>query len=330
MGETKQKILIEGMHCTACEKTIKKAVTGISGVLGIDANHKNKIAEVSFNSENQPIQKVLDSIKSRGYSASIYSGNAESIASDKIDEENSFAGKFSSFGVGIFTDFEKYHVERKLLIFSFISFLILLALEYVVYFGFFQNIQGFSARYLAYLIFLPIAVTMNVAVIWHTKAYQGLSCMSNCMVGMTTGMISGITIGAIIGATNGMFVGTITGMIAGIAVGLYTGRCCGIMGALEGSMAGFMSGLMGAMLSVMLINDNVLLFLPILLIASMAILVGLMYFVFKENNGNSMKQANIIASEFIPFLLVVSFLTIALMFLMVWGPKSALFKVVFV
>ena len=139
MSETRQKILIEGMHCNACEKTIKKAVLGISGVERINVNFRNKIAEVSFNSENQPIQKVLDSIKSRGYSAIIYSGSAESISSEKIDEENSFVEKFSHFGVGIFTDFEKFHVERKLLIFSALSLLIVFGLQYAAYFGFFKN-----------------------------------------------------------------------------------------------------------------------------------------------------------------------------------------------
>ena len=284
MSETRQKILIEGMHCNACEKTIKKAVLGISGVERINVNFRNKIAEVNYNSENMQTQKVLNAIKSKGYNASIYSGNAESIASEKIDEENSFVEKFSNFGTGIFTDFEKFHVERKLLIFSALSLLVVFGLQYAAYFGFFKSIPNFGSRYLPQLILLAVAVVANAAVIWHTKAYQGLSCMGNCMVGMTTGMISGITIGAIVGSTNGMLVGTLTGMAVGIGTGLYTGRCCGIMGTLEGSMAGFMSGLMGAMLSVMLINDNVLLFLPILLIASIAILFGLMYLVYKESN----------------------------------------------
>ncbi|MDO8537598.1 MAG: heavy-metal-associated domain-containing protein [archaeon] len=327
MSELKQKILIEGMHCNACEKTISRTVKNLPGIFGINVNHKNKIAEVSFDSEKASIQQAINAIKSKGYKASIYNGNEQSIENEKTDE-NSFEEKFSHFGVGIFTNFEKFHVERKLLIFSFVSLLIVFGLQYAAYFGFFKSIPNFSTKFAPYLAMLAIAVVANAATIWHTKAYQGLSCISNCMVGMTTGMISGITIGVIIGATNGMFVGTLVGMIVGISTGLYTGRCCGIMGALEGSMAGFMSGLMGAMLSVMLFNDNLLLFLPIFLIAAISILAGLMFFVYKESNGESMKKANEVASEFLAFLVVVGVITIALTFLMVWGPKSAILRLV--
>ena len=48
MTELKQKILIEGMHCNACEKTIAKAVKNLPGIFGINVNYRNKIAEISF------------------------------------------------------------------------------------------------------------------------------------------------------------------------------------------------------------------------------------------------------------------------------------------
>lgn len=142
------------------------------------------------------------------------------------------------------------------------------------------------------------------------------------MIGMTIGMISGFLIGTVVGATNGMFIGSLAGISMGMFAGIWTGKCCGVMGTMEGMMAGLMGGLMGAMTSLMMLNDNLKLIIPIIVLASLIILIGLDYMIYKETVGKN----NINKYGFIELVTFCFIVTMALTFLMIYGPKSLLFQ----
>ena len=127
-----------------------------------------------------------------------------------------------------------------------------------------------------------------------------------------------------VGATNGMFIGSVAGIVIGMVVGTWTGMCCGVMGTIEGMMAGLMGGLMGSMTSLMLLNDHLKLIIPILVVASSVILIGLDYLIFKETTGTQIRKIN--KQSFLPFLTVCFITMMLLTWLMVYGPKSALFR----
>ena len=142
---------------------------------------------------------------------------------------------------------------------------------------------------------------------------------------MTIGMISGFLIGLVVGATNGMFVGSIVGMTIGMSVGTWAGKCCGAMGVMEGMMAGLMGGLMGAMTSLMVLNDHLKIIIPILVIASSIILIGLDYLIYKETTGAQIRKIN--KPSFSSFLTLCFIVTMIITWIMVYGPKSALFSI---
>ena len=216
--------------------------------------------------------------------------------------------------------FEKSFLKTALL-----TFMFLVVVEFLSYYGFFRNVPDFFSRYGFYIIFLIIGILINAMAVWHIKAYQhSYSHMSGMMIGMTIGMTSGFTIGLVVGATNGMFIGSLAGLIIGMMVGSYVGNCCGIMGAMEGMMAGLMGGIMGAMTSIMTLNDNLKIFIPILIISMAIILFGLIVMVYQEEIR---KKADIEYKgfDFLPFITVNFIISISLTFLMVYGPRSFLF-----
>lgn len=219
-----------------------------------------------------------------------------------------------------------FKVEKSMIKTAFYNLIFLTLIEIIAYFGFFKNIPEFFSKYGYYTIFLVVAVVINSIAIWHIKAYKHVfSCTTGMMIGMTIGMSSGFSIGLIIGATNGMFIGSLAGIIIGIIVGSYAGSCCGIMGIMEGMMAGLMGGLMGAMTSVMTLNDNLAVFVPILMISILAMIIGLIIMVYQEEIS---KKPDIHYSgfELLPFITVNFIIVLALTFLMVYGPRSFLFS----
>ena len=138
---------------------------------------------------------------------------------------------------------------------------------------------------------------------------------------MTTGMIAGFLAGFFIGATNGMFYGIVFGMAVGIFMGVWNGRCCGIMGTMEGLMAGFMGGLMGAMTSVMLLNDNLKIASVIVFALSAVIMFSLNYMIYGETKENKREMRE----NYWIIVLLSAILTGLTIWLMVYGPRSALF-----
>jgi hypothetical protein len=146
--------------------------------------------------------------------------------------------------------------------------------------------------------------------------------MSGMMIGMTIGMIAGFLAGFYVGATNGMFWGSVFGIGIGMALGIWNGMCCGIMGFMEGAMAGFMGGLMGAMTAVMMLNDNLKTASVIMFVIGGIILFSLTYMVYKETKE---KDREIFSSDF-STIVVSAILTLATAWMMVFGPRSALFQ----
>ena len=90
---------------------------------------------------------------------------------------------------------------------------------------------------------------------------------------------------------------------------------------MEGIMAGFMGGLMGAMTSFMLFNDNLKVAAILVFLISAVIIAGLNYLLYKETKPLERKVKE---GQF--STIVISFiLTAATIWLMVLGPRSAIF-----
>lgn len=303
------KLKITGMHCESCEKTLKRALSKINHIQEIDLKYNNEIATIKYNPEIN-INEVMNVIRQVGYDATVVDG-------DYIPSEVKFKHYLSDLK-------QKNKVEGQLIEVALGTFLILGFLEVIAYFGFFRDIPSFFTKYGYYLIFLVISMVVSATSVWHIKAYRNIfSCMTGMMIGMTSGMITGFLMGMIVGATNGMFMGSIVGIILGMTIGTFTGKCCGVMGILEGMMAGLMGGLMGAMTSLMLLNDHLKFIIPIIVIASSTILIGLDYMIYKEATNSKEKFKKY---SFIPFVTFCFIVTIAITFVMVYGPRSILFR----
>lgn len=300
------KLRITGMHCDSCEKVLKRDISKIENVKDINLKYNNEIATIIY--ENTlDTNRLVDTIRTAGYDATVMNG-------DSIDETVNFKKYLEDIKQG-------NRIEREVILIAAGIFVALILLEAIAYFGFFKNIPNFFNKYGYYIIFLIISAVITGASVWHIKAYgDRFSCMTGMMIGMTTGMISGFLIGMLVGATNGMFMGSIMGILVGMAVGIWTGNCCGVMGTMEGMMAGLMGGLMGAMTSLMLLNDNLKLIIPILVFAFLMILIGLDYTIYKEA-----RNAKVNKYEYFPYITFCFIITITLTFLMIYGPKSALF-----
>ncbi len=206
----------------------------------------------------------------------------------------------------------------KTVFYSLLTSFVLLGLLY--YFRF-RYITDFLPKYGLYLFFAVLSYALIVPTVRQIRAYKNMACMSGMMVGMTTGMMTGFLTGYFVGATNGMFVGGLFGIAVGIILGVWMGSCCGTMGFMEGIMSGFMGGWMGAMTSVMLLNDNLKIASVIIFFVCAAIMISLNYMIYLEfrESERQRHEDNFIT---ILFSLILTSLTI---WIMVYGPRSALF-----
>lgn len=227
-----------------------------------------------------------------------------------------------------FSSEKKHTVEREMLKLALWTFIAMLVLGGVGYWGFFSKDPQFMARHGIHIFYLMIGLVAVSATLWHLKAYRNVSCQTGMMVGMTVGMMTGFIVGMIVGISNGMFIGSVSGLVLGILAGSWAGKCCGMMGVLEGQMAGFMAGPMGAMTTIMMVADNYLWFIPLALFFIVIVLGGLMFLLYQENGGKQLNVAKKTAKEDFFLFLVVNFIVLlALAWLMIYGPKSALFQV---
>lgn len=220
--------------------------------------------------------------------------------------------------------FAKYVDEEENLFKTlFISLLASFATLALFYFMGLKDIVNLIPKYGIYIFLSILGYALILLSVKHIRVYKQFGCMSGMMIGMTIGMIAGFLPGFYIGSTNGMFVGSVAGMAIGILFGIWNGKCCGIMGVMEGIMAGFMGGLMGAMTAVMLLNDNLRYMGVIVFVISGVILLGLNYMIYNETR--EVQERDREGDNF--FIIFWSILLTAItIWLMVFGPRSALFQ----
>ncbi|MBS3144721.1 hypothetical protein J4208_03995 [Candidatus Woesearchaeota archaeon] len=213
-------------------------------------------------------------------------------------------------------------VEGELLKSIFYSLITSFAILAILYFFKFRFIANFVDTYGLYLFLAALSYALLTPLIHQVHAYKQFSCMSGMMIGMTIGMIAGFLAGFYVGATNGMFIGSVFGMLVGICLGIWMGSCCGVMGFLEGIMAGFMGGLMGGMTAIMLLNDHLQAMAVIVFLVGGAILLCLNYMIYLEMKDAERQRQG----EYLLIVTITAALTLATTWLMIFGPRSALFS----
>lgn len=244
----------------------------------------------------------------------------ENISEDIEDAENTEDVEKCNQEIIMSKSSKRYHAEKQMLVVGLVTFAVIAVAMLMLYFGYFKSVNG--AKYGLYLLYTDISVAVIGIGVWHIKSYRHtFNCSMGMMVGMTIGMMTGFLLGAIIGATNGMFMGSVYGMFTGMIIGALCARNCGIMSIMEGLMAGLMGGLMGAMTTVMMLNDNLVLFMPILIGSIVVIMIGMSVMIYKESEKTITKFDKYDMFSYVSLLFVLAMLTT---FIMVYGPKSLL------
>ncbi len=251
-----------------------------------------------------------------------------SLASVIYSYETSFIQLFIwrfSHHLFVSKETKNLQVEKQMIKVGLLAFALIAIGMAMLYYGYFKSIPNAGAKYGLYMIYTAISVAVIGIGIWHIKSYrETFSCTMGMMVGMTIGMMTGFLIGAIIGATNGFFMGTVYGMFLGMFGGAWCARNCGIMSIMEGLMAGLMGGIMGAMTTVMMLNDNLALFMPILVGSITVIMIGMSVMIYKESIEYQDKIEKKDGYEVFSYAAMLFVLAMLTTFIMVYGPKSAL------
>ena len=60
-------IAVEGMSCSHCEDTVKKAVGALNGVVAVQVDLAGKKVMVEFNPEKISVDTIKDVIEDQGY-----------------------------------------------------------------------------------------------------------------------------------------------------------------------------------------------------------------------------------------------------------------------
>ena len=207
-----------------------------------------------------------------------------------------------------------------------LTFLILILLEVIAYFGFLHTIPNFFVKYGLWILYLDISISTLAASIHYMISYKSEApCMTGMMVGMTVGMQIGMMLGAVVGATNGYFTGAMVGMILGSIGGTIAGTISkSTMSWVQGLMSGIMGGTMGPMITVMMFTDHVQIFMPFYIILNVVLLIGLMKMYHEEivHDNRDVVHDNV---DLMTFVSACVILTAVLLIIMIYGPKSPLF-----
>ncbi len=293
---------VSGLECDSCAKVIARLAAKSNCTLAsIDVATGSVKVSCSTQADLSAFTSLL---KDAGYGI-----DGQALARGNL-------GRASRFFTDIVTGSNGLKVERKIVEASALSLVLMLALSAsVLFIPLFAEARSFVPL----LVLTAIGVSACSMALSHYRAFgQPFSCMCGMMVGMTIGMMGGFLSGALAGAANGMFAGSVAGMLIGMGFGAMAGSTTGVMGVLEGLMAGLMGGTMGAMLSVMLFADNVVLFLFMLFAASVPILLGLSYMLWREAGSLPATYApnvtRMVVGNTLFFILFSAFL--------VWGPRS--------
>jgi hypothetical protein len=218
----------------------------------------------------------------------------------------------------------KFTDSKKLILYTLTGLIVIVLLQIIGYFTFLNQIPNFLIKFGWWILYLDISIATIAGALWYYASYKGyVSCMASMMIGMTLGMQTGMMLGSVFGAVNGYFVGAMIGMILGTFIGLITGKAS-IMGMVQGMMSGLMGGTMGAMITVMMYTDHVLYFMPFYMLINVVILAGFIYMyhdeVIKDNKDVVKNNIGIAA-----FTLLSVIISVILLALLVYGPKSILF-----
>ena len=298
-GEEKT-LYIKELNCEACDRLVRKIAQRHSvSVSGVDFQKKE--AKVAGSAAN--IDEMMAALESMGYSSSF----------DKIPSRERHMERFFAYARGAVFGGDLFAAESKAFEVALYSFVLLMAITIALAFTHLLAVPMFYASLSAF------SISLLAGVSWHVLAYRNyFTHMNGMMVGMGVGMGAGFLIGALAGATNGMFTGSVVGMAAGMALGAFLGMCCGVMGVLEGLMGGLMAGTMGAMLSVMMQFDHLNEFLALLFASFTAILVGLDYMVYKENQGQSAQKPSVPVA-----LLLAAATQLLVLLVVIYAPHSS-------
>ncbi|MDO8339816.1 MAG: hypothetical protein Q7T16_04120 [Candidatus Burarchaeum sp.] len=307
-GQDRKEFRLElnGVSCGACEKIIERvAEKNDVSIVRIDAN----AGVITVKCEEGRLGALKKGLAEKGF--------GEKGTGTARGDPAKVLGYISAVLAG-----EKHvGVESKLLNYALASAVIIVLLTLAGQFLLFGGVANSMAYAPLFLLVIGTSV-LAVFSYQHMLCFcRNLSCSNGMMAGMTLGMMAGFMAGALVGATNGMFMGSLVGMAVGIALGANVGRFCGVMGAMEGIMAGLMAGTMGAMLSVMMVSNNLLLFLYILFGICAFLLGGLSYMMYREAGSAEVSELRI---SLLRFAGMSSGLAFALIFIMLYGPKSGI------
>jgi hypothetical protein len=216
--------------------------------------------------------------------------------------------------------------KSKLIRYGAITFLILIILELLAYFGFLSLQPGFLVKYGWWILYLDLSIIfLGLSVYYVLSNRSRAPCMTGMMMGMTIGMQTGMMIGAVVGATNGFFTGSMVGMILGSIAGVLAGRASkSTMSWLQGLMAGIMGGTMGPMISVMMFTDHIAIFMPFYFILNIIVLLGFIKMYHEEiiEGNKELVHKKIDLLTFVSACILVAFIIIVIM---IYGPKAGLF-----
>lgn len=216
-----------------------------------------------------------------------------------------------------------YHKTLK---YGLVTFLVIILIELLAYAGFLRSIPNFLPKYALWILYLNISiVSISMSVLYMLFNKSKVPCMTGMMVGMTIGMQIGMMVGAVIGATNGYFTGAMVGMILGSIGGTIAGFTSNsAMSWVQGLMSGIMGGTMGPMISVMMFTDRIQLFMPFYMLLNLILLWGFIKMYHEEviKDNNELVRTNVDLLTFISASIII---TVVLVAIMIYGPKSPIF-----
>lgn len=65
----KQKLKIEGMHCTSCALNIDMDLEDLGGIKTANTSYAKQETEVEFDPRETSLEQIIETIKKTGYSA---------------------------------------------------------------------------------------------------------------------------------------------------------------------------------------------------------------------------------------------------------------------
>jgi copper chaperone len=63
------KLKVEGMTCSHCEMTVRKALLDVKGVKEASVSHERDIAEVKYKSGKVSVEDLVNAVNASGYKA---------------------------------------------------------------------------------------------------------------------------------------------------------------------------------------------------------------------------------------------------------------------